>query len=103
LGIWNYFVNWLNLLGVIVPPIGTIIILDQLLVRRNATKTISNIRYQPFIAWAIGSGAALVVNYQFTNLSTVITGILISSIVYWVISLKSESTSQAAASANIRG
>ncbi|BCL80895.1 cytosine permease [Ktedonobacteria bacterium brp13] len=102
LGIWNYFVNWLNLLGVIVPPIGTIIILDQLLVRRNVTETISNIRYQPFIAWAIGSGAALIVNYQFTSLSTVITGILFSGIVYWAISLKSASITQAAASANTR-
>ena len=29
-GIWSYFATWLNILGVLVPPIGVIIILDQL-------------------------------------------------------------------------
>ena len=28
-GIWSYFATWLNILGVLVPPIGIIIILDQ--------------------------------------------------------------------------
>lgn len=102
LGIWNYFVNWLNILGVIVPPIGTIIILDQFFVRRNETKTFYTIRYQPFIAWALGSAAALVVNYELTNLSTVVTGILISALVYGVISLKSKVSTQTATQVNTK-
>lgn len=30
-GIWNVLFDWLMLLGVIIPPIGTIIIIDQLI------------------------------------------------------------------------
>lgn len=30
-GIWSYFEQWLTLLGVIVPPIGIILIVDQLI------------------------------------------------------------------------
>src|SRR3981189_3237545 len=35
-GIWDYFIDWLNLLGVIVPPIGMIIVVDQLLAHLGA-------------------------------------------------------------------
>jgi cytosine permease len=93
LGIYNHFINWLNLLGVIVPPIGTIIIIDQWRVRKNADDTGTSIRYKPFIAWIIGSAVALIVNYEFTSLSTVVTGIVVSAVVYWAISLKSETVS----------
>ncbi|GMK43461.1 cytosine permease [Paenibacillus glycanilyticus] len=89
LGIWNYFVNWLNLLGVIVPPIGTIILMDQLVTRRTSTAIDTDIRYQPFLAWGIGSAAALIVNYQFPSQSTAITGMLVSAAAYWLVSKKS--------------
>jgi len=86
LNIWDYFIDWLNLLGVIVPPIGTIIIMDQLIVRRNTQEAHANFRYQPFLAWAIGSAVALIVNDQFPGLSTVVTGIAVSALAYWIIS-----------------
>ncbi|WP_201002569.1 cytosine permease [Paenibacillus glycanilyticus] len=89
LGIWNYFVDWLNLLGVIVPPIGTIILMDQLVTRRTSTAIDTDIRYQPFLAWGIGSAAALIVNYQFPSQSTAITGMLVSAAAYWLVSKKS--------------
>ncbi|MCM3631118.1 cytosine permease [Paenibacillus glycanilyticus] len=88
-GIWNYFINWLNLLGVIVPPIGAIILMDQLVTRKTSTAIDADIRFQPFLAWGIGSAAALIVNYQFPSLSTAITGILVSTVTYWLISKKS--------------
>ncbi|RXZ70305.1 cytosine permease [Agromyces albus] len=90
LGIWGFFINWLNLLGVIVPPIGAIIIADQLLVRRAAAVSqtaIAAVRWQPFAAWAIGSGAALLVNLQAPWLSTVVTGLVVSSAAYLVLSV----------------
>ena len=31
LGIWSFFLSWLNLLGIFVPPIGAVVITDQLL------------------------------------------------------------------------
>ncbi|HEY4387459.1 MAG TPA: hypothetical protein VGN34_23635 [Ktedonobacteraceae bacterium] len=102
LGIYNFFVNWLNLLGVIVPPIGTIVVLDQLFVRRNLSDAVSNIRYQPFIAWIVGSAVALIANYQFPTVSTVVTGIVVSAIAYWAISPKSQAVMRAAVSANTK-
>jgi hypothetical protein len=35
-GVWSLFLNWLNLLGIFVPPIGAIIIVDQILIRHYA-------------------------------------------------------------------
>ncbi|NBD24553.1 cytosine permease [Paenibacillus glycinis] len=88
LGIWNYFVNWLNLLGVIVPPIGTIIIMDQFVTRRSSTAIDADIRFQPFLAWGIGSAAALIADYQFPDMSTALCGIFVSGIAYWLIAGK---------------
>lgn len=79
-GIWDYFINWLNLLGIIVPPIGAIIIVDQLLARRSDSGPIPAFRWQPFLAWAIGSGLALVVDKQAPQLSTVVVGLVTASI-----------------------
>lgn len=76
LGIWGLFVNWLNLLGVIVPPIGAIIIADQVLMRRlSPTRPI---RWQAFAAWAVGSGLALLTNAQLPALSSVAVGLVTS-------------------------
>lgn len=75
-GIWDFFISWLNLLGIIVPPIGAIIIVDQLLARRAATAVIPAFRWQPFLAWAIGSGVALLVDKQAPQLSTVVAGLI---------------------------
>lgn len=57
-GAWNYFITWLNILGIIVPPIGAIIICDQLLVRKKAEIS-STFRGYAFGAWAIGACAGL--------------------------------------------
>jgi cytosine permease len=79
-GIWDYFINWLNLLGVIVPPIGAIIIVDQLWAGRRAGAPIPAVRWQPFAAWAIGSGLALLVDKQLPELSTVVVGLISAGI-----------------------
>ncbi|SFJ41325.1 cytosine permease [Paenibacillus sp. UNC496MF] len=88
LGIWNYFIDWLNLLGVIVPPIGTIIILDQWVARRSSTAIDADFRFRPFLAWGIGSAAALIANYQFPGMSTAICGMLVSGAAYWLMAKK---------------
>jgi cytosine permease len=87
LGIWGFFVNWLNLLGVIVPPIGAIIIADQVLLRRGASTDTAPVRWQSFAAWAIGSGLAFLVNFQMPGLSTVVVGLLASVGAYIVLTL----------------
>ncbi|QNJ93860.1 cytosine permease [Mycolicibacterium fluoranthenivorans] len=76
-GIWDFFISWLTLLGIIVPPIGAIIIVDQLLARRAASEVIPAFRWQPFLAWAIGSGVALLVDKLAPQLSTVVAGLIV--------------------------
>ena len=53
-GAWDYFIQWLNFLGIIVPPIGAVILVDQLLIRRNVDD-FALIRPRALIGWAIGS------------------------------------------------
>ncbi|MFC7401006.1 cytosine permease [Citricoccus sp. GCM10030269] len=84
LGVWAYFVDWLNLLGIIVPPIGAIIITDQLIMRRRRP-TAKAFRWQPFAAWAIGSATALVANELAPGLSNVIVGLVVAALAYSVI------------------
>lgn len=94
IGVWGFFVNWLNLLGVIVPPIGAIIIADQVLLRRGTMVPAHAVRWQAFAAWAIGSGLALLTNFQLPGLSSVVVGLLASVGSYVALTL---STDRAAA------
>jgi cytosine permease len=52
--VWNHFIDWLSLLGIIVPPIGAVIIVDQIISRKNADIT-DSIRTKPFVAWGLGA------------------------------------------------
>jgi cytosine permease len=89
---WNYFIDWLNFLGIIVPPIGAVILADHMLPwSRHAGHDpfdltgIQVIRYTPFIAWACGSLVALFLNYNAPEFSTVICGFLTAVVVYAII------------------
>jgi cytosine permease len=91
-GIWTYFEQWLNLLGVVVPPIGTVLILDLLVLprvlgaRAPGTSTPSAWRAAPFVAWAVGSIAALATHLLAAWLSDAVVGIVVTAIVYTAIS-----------------
>lgn len=89
---WEYFIDWLNFLGIIVPPIGAVIIADHFLPwTRHAGKDafdlagIQVIRYTPFISWASGSLVALYLNYNLPEFSTVIFGFITAVVVYSLI------------------
>lgn len=85
LGIWDYFLNWLGILGIIVPPIGAVIIVDQLIVRKNADITV-NFRLTSFISWVLGIIVAVLVEIFVPQLSTALMGMLVAGIAYWLIS-----------------
>jgi cytosine permease len=84
-GAWNHFISWLVILGVIVPPIGAIIIMDQFIIRKAADIK-DNFRKNSFIAWAIGSITALIVEFYAPYLSTALIGMIAAAVVYWAIS-----------------
>lgn len=87
-GIWSYFEQWLTLLGVIVPPIGIVVILDQLILPRFGLgsrapgASVARLRWQPFAAWAGGSTAALLTHGLAPWLSDAVIGMVVAAAVY---------------------
>lgn len=87
-GIWTYFEVWLNLLGVIVPPIGAVLIVDQLLLapRRAAASASTSAsargpwRAPAFVAWVVGAGAALAAHAYADFLSTAVVGLVVAAV-----------------------
>jgi cytosine permease len=92
--VWAFFIQWLSLLGILVPPIGAVILVDQYLIRPNA-EIDADWRPEAFIAWAVGSVCAFVVEERMAFLSTAISAALVASIVYYAIA-KSRSAEPAA-------
>ncbi len=83
--IWAFFIQWLSLLGVLVPPIGAIILVDQYMVRPDA-KMSADWRPTAFGAWAIGSAVGLIVEKGAPQFSTAICSMVIGGIAYWALS-----------------
>jgi cytosine permease len=82
--VWAFFIQWLSLLGILVPPIGAVILVDQYLIRPNA-QIEADWRPEAFMAWAIGSVCAFIVEEWMPYLSTAISAALVASIAYYAI------------------
>ncbi len=87
--VWAFFIEWLSLLGILVPPIGAIILVDQYIARRDA-EIDRDWRGTAFVAWAIGSAVAFAVEFKAPELSTAICAALAGGISYAVISTVAE-------------
>lgn len=86
LGAWSYFVNWLAFLGVIVPPLGAVLIADQiLLAKRLPERTERRFRPTAFLAWGIGAAAALFVHEVVPTYSDAVVGLVVGLLAYVVI------------------
>lgn len=85
--VWAFFIQWLSLLGILVPPIGAIILVDQYLARKNA-EIDRDWRPSAFIAWIIGSAVAVVVEFYLPHFSTAITAALAGGIAYAALALR---------------
>lgn len=83
--IWAFFIEWLTILGILVPPIGGIILVDQFLLRNNLDR-FDDWHATAFVAWIAGSVAGLIVEFNAPYLSTAICSFLVASIVYLVAS-----------------
>lgn len=90
--VWALFIQWLSLLGIIVPPIGAIILIDQYLLRKDS-EIDSDWRPKAFIAWAIGSVAAFIVEKSFPGLSTAVSSAVIGGLAYLAIMARSSDSS----------
>ncbi|WP_152395884.1 purine-cytosine permease family protein [Paenibacillus guangzhouensis] len=81
-GIYNHFFDWLVLLGVIIPPIGSIIIMDRLVLRKNNSADLVSWRPLAFIVWILSAAISLVVNFYAPELSVAVVGLVTSAIFY---------------------
>ncbi|NDZ95097.1 cytosine permease [Streptomyces sp. SID6673] len=81
-GVWSYFLDWLNILGIFVPPIGAILIVDQLVLKRSVA-TVTRLRASAFTAWVIGAGLATVSHYLVPGSVDALVGIVVAAAVFW--------------------
>ena len=82
--VWAFFIQWLSLLGIVVPPIGAIVLVHRYLIRGESLDAV-DWKGRAFLAWAIGSVVAFIVDKQFPGLSTAISSALVAAVVYRVI------------------
>jgi cytosine permease len=86
-GIWSYFATWLNILGVLVPPIGIILILDQLVFASRRSPAGASLYWKPFAAWAIGAAVALTTHYYAPQLSDAVVAMLTGAVAFIALTL----------------
>ncbi|MDA2889426.1 cytosine permease [Mycolicibacterium sp. BiH015] len=91
-GIWSYFEAWLSLLGVLVPPIGVIIILDQLVFAARRTANPSGLSWKPFAAWAIGATVALLTHFYAPQLSDAVVAMVVGGLAFTALTFLSRPT-----------
>jgi cytosine permease len=86
-GVWTLFADWLNILGVFVPPIGAVLITDQVLLRsRSADRPSASFRVAAFAAWAVGAVVAALVHFTAPAFAEAVAGILAGGLAYLLIS-----------------
>ena len=93
--VWAFFIQWLSLLGILVPPIGAVILVDQYLLRPNAAID-ADYRRAPFLAWAAGSAVGLIVENFAPGMSTAICSMVVGGIAYYAISMATSTKTQIA-------
>jgi cytosine permease len=86
--VWAFFIEWLSLLGVLVPPIGAIILVDQYLTRGEGVggDTTEDWRPTAFLAWAAGSIVAFAVEKLAPEYCTAISAAVVAALAYWILS-----------------
>jgi cytosine permease len=89
--VWALFIPWLSLLGILVPPIGAIMIADLYFVRPGA-RIEADWRGVAFIAWAVGSLVAYGVETLAPQYSTAVSAFVAAGICYFALSAGKAST-----------
>jgi len=79
--VWALFIPWLSLLGILVPPIGAVMIADLYFVRPGAGIA-ADWRPKAFVAWVVGSLVAYCVETFAPQLSTAISAFVAAGVCY---------------------
>ncbi len=90
--VWAFFIEWLSLLGILVPPIGAIVLVDQYLTRAGV-QTTEEWCPMAFVAWAAGSIVAFAVEKLAPEYCTAISAAVVAGVVYFALSAFAPKTS----------
>lgn len=83
--VWALFIPWLSVLGILVPPIGAVVLADLFFVRPGAVVD-ANWRPRAFIAWIVGSLVAYGVETFAPQFSTAISAFIAGGLCYLLLS-----------------
>ena len=91
-GVWSHFLDWLNILGVFVPPIGAVIIADNVLAARREQVAADDMPIRPiaFLSYACGATAAGLLHYLAPEGAEAVVGIIVAAAVYTALALSFE-------------
>ena len=89
---WSHFLDWLNILGVFVPPIGAVIIADNVLAARREQVAADDMPIRPiaFLSYACGATAAGLLHYLAPEGAEAVVGIIVAAAVYTALALSFE-------------
>lgn len=86
-GVWSYFLEWLSLLGIVVPPFGAVMIVDLIFMARiSEQRPAQRFRGDAFAAWAIGSLCAVIAHLAFPQFGEAVIGLVTAAVSYSLIS-----------------
>ena len=94
--VWALFIPWLSLLGILVPPIGAVMIADLYFVRPGADIA-ADWRPKAFIAWAAGSLVAYGVETFVPQFSTAVSAFVAAGVCYLALGAGREPVARSAA------
>ncbi|QDY43996.1 purine-cytosine permease family protein [Candidatus Pantoea soli] len=85
-GVWSYFLEWLSLLGIVVPPFGAVMIVDLIFMARSSEqRPARRLRGSAFAGWAIGSLCAVIAHVAFPQAGEAVIGLLTAGLSYTLI------------------
>lgn len=85
-GVWSYFLEWLSLLGIVVPPFGAVMIVDLIFMAKiSEQRKTQRLRGSAFAAWAIGSLCAVVAHIEFPQFGEAVIGLVAAAVSYTLI------------------
>src|SRR5882757_955962 len=85
-GVWSLFPYWLSMLGMFVPPIGAVMIMDQLFFgNAGRVDDAEPFHGKAFAAWALGSMAAVIVHIFLPEYGEALIGLVVSGSTYAVL------------------
>jgi cytosine permease len=85
-GVWSLFPYWLSMLGMFVPPIGAVMIMDQLFFgNAGRVDDAEPFHGKAFAAWALGSIAAIIVHVWLPEYGEALVGLVVGGVAYAVL------------------